>query len=78
MIKKTVAVALSAAFLVAGCGQGGAVKQPEKVESADFSSEVMLYKDPETGCEYLIFEGYKKGGITPRLDQHGKPRGCGK
>jgi len=37
---------------------------------------VYIWQDVN-GCEYLIYDGYKKGGITPRLDTNGK-QSCGK
>ena len=33
--------------------------------------DVYVYVDPDTGVNYLIFYGYRKGGITPRLNSDG-------
>lgn len=35
--------------------------------------EVQVWTDEETGVQYLIFKGYRKGGITPRLNADGTP-----
>lgn len=37
------------------------------------SDEVHIWIDEETGVQYLIFKGYRKGGITPRLNADGTP-----
>lgn len=37
----------------------------------DRNGKVMVYTDKDTGVQYLIFEGYRRGGITPRLDENG-------
>ena len=34
-------------------------------------NNVYVYVDPETGVNYLIYNGYKSGGITPRYDSEG-------
>lgn len=33
--------------------------------------KVYVYTDPDTGVQYLIFRGYRKAGMTPRLDKNG-------
>lgn len=38
-------------------------------------SGLILYTDHETGCQYV--QGGPLGGITPRLDEKGKPI-CGR
>lgn len=35
--------------------------------------EIRIWTDEETGVQYLIFKGYHKGGITPRLNADGTP-----
>lgn len=37
----------------------------------DADEKVYVYTDPETGVQYLIFRGYRKAGMTPRLDKNG-------
>lgn len=36
-----------------------------------YEDNVYDYVDPGTGVHYLIFYGYRKGGITPRLNPDG-------
>lgn len=38
---------------------------------SDGYSDIGDYVDPDTGVHYLIFYGYRKGGITPRLNPDG-------
>lgn len=73
-------VALCASIAIAGCQQ-----KPEEVplptqsafQERGFSDGLILrYTDAQTGCTYLIFAGYRKGGITPRLRSDGTPD-CG-
>ncbi|MBQ7797557.1 MAG: hypothetical protein IJ371_00355 [Clostridia bacterium] len=35
--------------------------------------EIIIWKDPETDVQYIIYKGYRKGGITPRLNNDGTP-----
>jgi maltose-binding protein MalE len=35
------------------------------------SSSVRVWTDEETGVQYIIYEGYKQGGIYPRLNADG-------
>ncbi len=39
--------------------------------TSDGYSDVCDYVDPDTGVHYLIFYGYRKGGIAPRLNPDG-------
>lgn len=32
------------------------------------NDETALWQDRRTGCWYVLFTGYKAGGITPRMD----------
>lgn len=63
-----------AAFLallaMAGC-------QPQPVGASDYVGEgdIHGYADPN-GCQYIIWEGANKGGITPRMRPDGKQE-CG-
>jgi hypothetical protein len=35
------------------------------------SSSVHIWTDEETGVQYIIYNGYKQGGIYPRLNADG-------
>lgn len=50
------------------------VKQVDKYEGVNNWNDSKLYviKDKTTGVCYLIFEGYRKGGITVMYDSDGK------
>ena len=42
---------------------------PEKIYSTYDNSRVSLWRDPETGCEYI--SGGMSSALTPRLDREG-------
>lgn len=74
-----------AAIAIAGCNQTGAETtdavaiEGSKEERAfrDLAKndwrEVVVFTDPETGCEYLIHNGVKEGGMTIRISSDGQP-----
>ena len=35
------------------------------------NAKVHIWTDEETGVQYIIYEGYKQGGIHPRLNADG-------
>jgi hypothetical protein len=35
--------------------------------------EVRTWRDPETGCQYLLWERKQRGAMTPRLAADGRP-----
>ncbi|MGP7794524.1 DUF6440 family protein [Sphingomonas sp. CLY1604] len=35
--------------------------------------EVRVWRDPQTRCQYLLWEGRRKGAMTPRLAPDGRP-----
>lgn len=35
--------------------------------------EVRVWRDPETGCQYLLWERRQRGSMTPRLGPDGRP-----
>lgn len=43
----------------------------KQVSTGTSSNNVFVYVDPETGVNYLIYHGYRCGGITPRYDSEG-------
>ncbi|WP_370655243.1 DUF6440 family protein [Sphingomonas aurea] len=45
-----------------------------KVRSARAGGEeVRVWRDPETGCQYLLWERRQRGAMTPRLAPDGRP-----
>ncbi len=63
---------------VVGCKNG---EQPEEIKKTSVEN-IEVFIDKETGCEYLYRDktyGYAGvGGMTIRLDENGKPKGCKK
>ncbi len=41
--------------------------------SRNGGEEVRVWRDPETGCQYLLWERRQRGAMTPRLGSDGKP-----
>jgi hypothetical protein len=64
---KAVAVALVAYFTIAALGR---CTPKDDTDPHDRRSGMRLYRDAMTGCEYLSPGVF--GGLTPRLDQHGR------
>lgn len=81
MKKKLIALAVAVAMAAAvGCGatktaEGGeqerlAVKQVYE----EFDALYKVIIDKETGVEYLLFDGYKAGGLVVLLNPDGTPK----
>ena len=45
----------------------------KEVINEDKYADVRTYTDPDTGIQYLLYDTYKGGGITVRVDVDGKP-----
>ena len=37
------------------------------------SRSIRIWSDPQTGCEYVIFDSHKRAGMTHRLNSDGTP-----
>ncbi|MEW9167290.1 DUF6440 family protein [Bacillus pacificus] len=65
-------------ILVVGCEK---TENPEEIKKTSVDN-IEIFVDRETGCEYLYRDntyGYAGvGGMTIRLDENGKPKGCKK
>ena len=63
---------IAAAGLLAACDtrSGG---YERNALSPNAMNEFGTFSDPATGCEYIVWNGYEKGGITPRLNADGQP-----
>jgi hypothetical protein len=50
-----------------------------QVSRTDGATDVFIYTDPDTHCEYLIASDYKYGtAMVPRIAENGRAhRGCG-
>lgn len=64
-MKKLVAILMMWCLLLTGCSTDF-----KKVEG-NKTNEVMVYIDPETGVNYLIYDGGYDGGITVRYNADG-------
>ncbi|AEW47097.1 hypothetical protein BCP78_0090 [Bacillus phage BCP78] len=78
-MKKLLAVLGILTLALAGCDDS---PPPTDVQKSESTKVIHAYVDKETGCEYLYRDstsGYAgKGGMTVRLDEYGKPKGCKK
>ena len=80
-MKKVIALAVAVAMAAAvGCGatetaEGG--EQERLVVKQVYEEFDDLYKviiDKETGVEYLLFDGYKAGGLAVMVNPDGTPK----
>ena len=47
------------------------IAEETKLIHSEISVNIRDYRDKETGVHYLIFEGYRCGGICPRYNTDG-------
>ena len=45
--------------------------QIESVEKIDGDTNIKIFIDEETGVNYLIYDSYRRAGITPRFNADG-------
>ncbi|UGO47784.1 hypothetical protein EMILIAHAH_207 [Bacillus phage vB_BanH_Emiliahah] len=76
-MKKLIAMLALLTVVLAGCDDS---PPPTDVKKSESTEVIEVFIDKETGCEYLYRDesrGYAGiGGMTIRLDDHGKPKGC--
>lgn len=58
-------------LLVGSCASVESDSRP--VINEDEEADVRTYTDPDTGVQYLLYDTYKGGGITVRVDVDGQP-----
>ena len=72
---KALAIALALSVMLLGCGTAAAAesqsKSAERMELVYSSGEMCIYQDMNTGVQYLVFDGYKQGGICPLYNADG-------
>lgn len=61
---------LAIILLLSGCERSENIQK--KLDS-QFGWSMTVWKDKDTGCEYIVYSGYQQGGITARYDSEGKP-----
>ncbi|MFJ1118331.1 MULTISPECIES: DUF6440 family protein [Bacillus cereus group] len=79
-MKKIIGGVLLSVVLLVACQDSnvGATERDEKAkEYLGEQNEMHVFVDEETKCEYL-YETRGQGGMTIRLDEYGKPKGCKK
>lgn len=47
------------------------IESLEKIDGIDGDTTIKIFIDEETGVNYLIYDSYRKGGITPRFNVDG-------
>lgn len=80
MTRGVVAWCLLGAAALSGCGESFR-SEPIDATTVDGKirtrraggEEIRVWRDPETGCQYLLWERRQRGGITPRLKADGRP-----
>ena len=79
MSKMAVVSWLIVAACVAGCDK--LESEPIKANNVEgkmrnrrsSGEEVRVWRDPQTRCQYLLWERGKRGAMTPRLAPDGRP-----
>ena len=68
-MKKIVAIILCILLVCGLCGW-------KKIDSEDMNvfANISVIVDEETGVEYVVFNGYNRGGICPRYNADGTLR----
>ena len=71
---------IGAMLFVSGCDFAGTTKNTATSHSVDVDSvsKVYVYCDRQMGIEYLIYDGYKAGGMTVRRNSEGFISHCEK
>lgn len=64
-MKKLVVILMVWCSLLVGC------KSDIKKIDGNYTNDVMVYVDPETGVNYLIYNNLHQGGITVRYNSDG-------
>jgi hypothetical protein len=77
---------VSSAVMLAGCDSAGSPFRSEPIKTTKLEGkirgtrsggeQIRDWRDPDTGCRYLLWEGRRQGGMTPRLTRDGRPM-CG-
>jgi Family of unknown function (DUF6440) len=86
MMRTTLVLGVTGAVMLAGCDQTGSPFQSEPIKTTKLEGkirgtrsggeQVRVWRDPATGCQYLLWERSRQGGMTPRLTREGRPM-CG-
>lgn len=82
-MKKLIGGVLIGVILLGACQDsnvGATSDGNEKTKGKEYlgeQNEMHIFVDEETKCEYL-YETRGQGGMTIRLDEYGKPKGCKK
>lgn len=64
-------------LMLSACSSEYPTSVPGGVPNNTDNNEVFVYKDAETGCEYLLFKSAGRGGVIHRLDKGQDVKGCG-
>lgn len=68
-MKKIIAAIITGLIILSLCGW-------KKIETdpVDPLRAISIYVDEETGVEYIVYDGYNRGGICPRYNADGSLR----
>lgn len=70
-MKKLIYFVLIVLMVCCLCACSAEENVDQKNDTLPPSVEVHIWTDEETGVQYIIYEGYKQGGIHPRLSADG-------
>lgn len=68
-----IAVVGTGIMMFTGCGTvaGESTSTEDSNSHLTSNDSIQIWTDSETGVQYVIYKGYRKGGITPRLNVDG-------
>lgn len=72
----TAAAVGAALAVVAGCAESTAQADQKGLKLAQYE-DVTVWVDPDTKCQYVLWDGYKAGSMVPRVHPNGLPV-CGR
>ncbi|WP_374143564.1 DUF6440 family protein [Sphingomonas sp.] len=83
MTRAALAFCLFGSVLLAGCDKLSASLETAPIKATTVEGkvrsrraggeEIRVWRDPETGCQYLLWERRQRGSMTPRLTPDGRP-----
>lgn len=86
MMRMIQILCLSGTVLLVGCDEADSPFRSESIKtttiegkvrsSRNGGEEVRVWRDPDTGCQYFLWERRRAGSMTPRLTPDGRPM-CG-
>lgn len=75
---KALVIALATSVMLLGCGTAAAAESQSTAAErmtlvySSRDGQMLIYQDMNTGVQYLVFDGYKQGGVCPLYNANGE------